>query len=276
MNPIRFLSLSFLIGAALLRAEDKKPPEPPKPPEVKKAPEEKKPAAEQKPEVKKAPEDNKAPEGFTALFNGKDLAGWTVPDGDKGHWKVNAGVIDYDGASEAKEKHLWSEKEYGDLTIQLDWRWSSKPYKIKHPLIQPDGSYKKDDAGAVILEDVDEAGDSGVYLRGNDKSQVNIWCWNCGSGEVYGYRTDMKLAPEIRAAVTPKKKMDKPLGEWNHMEIAIKGDRLTVALNGETVIANAQLPGVPEKGKIALQHHYAGGDKYSRIQFKNIYVKEGK
>ncbi len=218
--------------------------------------------------------DNTPPEGFTALFNGKDLSGWTIPEGDNGHWKITEGVIDYDGKSEAKEKHLWTEKEFADATIQLDWRWSGKPYKIKHPLIQPDGSYKKDEKGEVVLEEIDEAGDSGVYLRGNDKSQVNIWCWACGSGEVYGYRTDMKMPPEVRAGVTPKKKMDKPYGEWNHMEITIKGDRLKVVLNGEEVITNAQLPGVPAKGKIALQHHFAGGDKFSPIQFKNMYLKE--
>ena len=62
--------------------------------------------------------------------------------------------------------------------------------------------------------------------------------------------------------------MDKPVGEWNHMVITIKGDRLTVDLNGEEVIANAQLPGIPKKGPIALQNHGQA------IQFKNIYVKE--
>jgi len=34
------------------------------------------------------------------------------------------------------------------------------------------------------------------------------------------------------------------------------------------VIENAQLPGVPERGPIALQHH---GDP---IEFANIYIKE--
>src|SRR6266496_5871673 len=25
-------------------------------------------------------------QGFTSLFNGKDLSGWKVPEGDNGHW----------------------------------------------------------------------------------------------------------------------------------------------------------------------------------------------
>ena len=36
--------------------------------------------------------DNEPPPGFIALFNGKDLTGWKVPEGDGGHWKVVDGV----------------------------------------------------------------------------------------------------------------------------------------------------------------------------------------
>lgn len=60
----------------------------------------------------------------------------------------------------------------------------------------------------------------------------------------------------------------------------MKGDRLTVALNGQTVIENAQLPGVPQEGPIALQHHGGINKKTgelnpasSLMQFRNIYVK---
>jgi hypothetical protein len=43
---------------------------------------------------------------------------------------------------------------------------------------------------------------------------------------------------------------------------------VTVVLNGKTVIKEAKLPGMPERGPIALQHH---GDP---VQFANIYIKE--
>src|SRR5205823_6043697 len=60
--------------------------------------------------------DNPVSEGFVPLFNGKDLAGWKVPDGDNGHWKVVGGVIDYDAESEAAgDKNLWTERAYGDF-----------------------------------------------------------------------------------------------------------------------------------------------------------------
>ena len=70
------------------------------------------------------------------------------------------------------------------------------------------------------------------------------------------------------AGVTPKLKADKPLGQWNRFIITMKGDRLTVVLNGKRVIENAQLPGVAEKGPIALQHH---GDP---VEFGNLYIRE--
>ncbi len=46
--------------------------------------------------------DQPVPDGFVSLFNGKDLTGWKVPEGDNGHWKVVDGAIDYDAESEAK------------------------------------------------------------------------------------------------------------------------------------------------------------------------------
>jgi hypothetical protein len=225
--------------------------------------------------------DDKVPEGFTSLFNGKDLTGWKVPEGDNGHWKVKNGIIDYDAKSEAKgEKSLWTEKTYGDFVLRMDWRLKEEPgFKHKVPVILPNGDNKVEDGKPVEVE-IDDV-DSGVYLRGSSKSQVNIWMWPIGSGEVYGYRTDKKQPAEVRQAVTPKKKADKPRGEWNTFEITLKGDHLTVKLNGEEVITNAQLPGVPEKGAIALQHHGAWDEKAqawkgppSLVQFRNIAIKE--
>ncbi|HJN16157.1 MAG TPA: DUF1080 domain-containing protein, partial [Armatimonadota bacterium] len=102
----------------------------------------------------------------------------------------------------------------------------------------------------------------------NSKSQVNMWCWPVGSGEVSGYRKDAEMPAEVRAGVTPTEPADNPIGKWNRFLITMRGDRLTVVLNGKTVIKDAELPGVPETGPIALQHH---GDS---IQFANIFIRE--
>ena len=219
--------------------------------------------------------------GFTSLFNGKDLAGWKIPPGDNGHWKVVDGTIDIDAESESKaeDKSLWTEREFGDFVLKVDWRIKETPYTNPNVhIVKPDGTSKLDLQGKPILIAVPDS-DSGIYLRGTSKAQVNIWCWPVGSGEVYGYRTDDSMPAAVRAGVTPKKLADHDIGKWNTFEITMKGSRLTVVLNGERVIESAELPGVPARGPIALQHHGSKKDgKWvsppALVQFKNISIRE--
>jgi hypothetical protein len=225
--------------------------------------------------IQELPSANPRPEdcaeldqGFASLYNGLDLRGWKDEPGHRGHWQAKNWILDYDGASAAEDKHLWTEKEYGDFILIADWRLSRKAVKLKRPAILPSGETALNPDGSPIEEEVLDAGDSGIYLRGSSKSQVNIWCWPIGSGEVWGYRTDPASSSEVRAAATPKTRADKPAGQWNRFVITLKGDRLTVVLNGQTVIDRAELPGIPARGPIALQHH---GDA---VEFANLYLKE--
>lgn len=225
--------------------------------------------------------DNQAPAGFTALFNGKDLTGWKVPEGDNGHWKAVDGAIDYDAESEAKgDKTLWGTKEYGDFVLQVDWRIKATPYTNPGvPYILPDGTHARDSQGKEMKMALPDS-DSGVFLRGDGRFQVNIWCWPIGSGEMYGIRTDPKTSAELRAAVTPRTQADNPVGQWNHYDITVKGRTVSVMLNGKTVLPGATIPDLPLRGRIAFQHH-GGKDAQghwnsppSLLQFKNIYIKE--
>ncbi|WP_264501185.1 3-keto-disaccharide hydrolase [Luteolibacter flavescens] len=204
-----------------------------------------------------ANEEGATKAGFTKIFDGASLKGWAHTEADLAHWKPVNGILKYDG----KANDLWSEKEYGDFDLAFDWRWAAPGPLMKRPVIGPDG---KETGEQVEVQELD----SGVYVRGNSKSQVNLWNWPCGSGEVYGYRTDKTQPAEVIAGVTPKAKADNPVGEWNRTMISMRGDKLTVSINGQTVIEDAQLPGVAAKGKIALQHHG------SQIDFANIWIKE--
>ena len=92
-----------------------------------------------------------AGEGWEPLFNGKDLAGWKVPEGDGGHWKVIDGVIDYDAQSEAKgDRNLWSNESFVDFSLSIDWRFKKTTGLYAMPTVLPDGSYKTDEDGNVI------------------------------------------------------------------------------------------------------------------------------
>jgi hypothetical protein len=212
-------------------------------------------------------EDNTPPPGFTALFNGKDLTNWQglveLPDREKvgkdglakaqeeankrvlPHWSVKDGVLIYSGArAKGKPNSLQTAKDYGNFELYLDWK-------------------------------IDELGDSGVYLRGNP--QVQIWDSDrspgargldkgSGSGGLWNNQKNPNR---------PLKKADKPVGQWNTFHIIMKGDRVTVFLNGEKVVDNTPLENywnrgqpLPTRGPIELQDH---GDK---LWFKNIYIKE--
>lgn len=205
--------------------------------------------------------DNTPPEGFTALFNGRNLKGWQGWVGDpakrakmgseqlaaaqkeadadmKKHWRAEKGAIAFDG----KGKNLCTAREYGDYELWVDWK---------------------------ITKD----GDSGIYLRGCP--QVQIWDpeskqgkrdHSVGSGGLHN-NVKNKNVPDIRA--------DKPIGEWNHFQILLVGDKATVYLNGELVVNNVTYENSVEKGKllypfgpIELQNHH------SPLWFKNIYIRE--
>jgi hypothetical protein len=224
--------------------------------------------------------DDRVPDGFVSLFNGEDFTHWKVPEGDNGHWKILNGVIDYDAESEAEgNKSLWSEKEYKDFVMLVDWRIKETPWaNPRVPFILPSGLHKLDENGEEIRIIVPDS-DSGIMYRGKDGSQANIWCWPIGSGEVYSYRMNEDMPLSVRRAVTPKTNADKNIGEWNRFKITLRDDFLTVELNGIEVIQDAYLPGLPEKGPVGLQHHGSKKDGEwvsppSLVQFRRIYIKE--
>jgi len=163
--------------------------------------------------------------------------GWTpLFDGkDLSAWKVSERQKDHwvvrDGVIRysGRAPTLWTRDSFGDCALKVDWR-------------------------------MPRAGDSGVFMRGSGNGQVNIWTWAMGSGELWGQHG-------VKGC-RPVKNADKPVGEWNTFIITMKGDRITVALNGQEVISNLQTRGLPKAGAIGLQQH---GDP---LEFKAIYIKK--
>jgi hypothetical protein len=206
-------------------------------------------------------------EPWTLLYNGLNFRGWKWDLDHTTHWKANDYKITYDGKSDAKDKNLWTANDYQDFVLMVDWRLPAKPKKMPRPVILPSGDEAKE-GDKVKEQEVEDSGDSGIYLRGSHKAQVNIWCWPIGSGEVWGYRTDKTQPAEVRAACTPKVRADKPPGQWNRFLITLKGETLNVNLNGKDVIVDAKLPGIPKMGPIGLQHH---GDP---VEFSSLFIRE--
>ena len=203
-------------------------------------------------------------EGFVSLLSDGALTKWDMAEGLQGHWAMDDWVLKYDG----KATHLKTKKEYRNYELIADWRFPGKSRDDSVPLILPDGSAKTDVGGKVVTAAIKNFGDSGIYLRGTERSQVNIWCWPVGSGELWDVRNDKNVSKEVRAGATPKTRADAAPGEWNRFRIRLIGDRVSVDLNGTRVIDNAQIPGINERGPILLQHH---GDP---MEWANIFVRE--
>ena len=206
---------------------------------------------------------NQDEEGFVCLFNGKNLDGWKglvenpiarskmstkelkekqkkADDLMKRDWIVENGELVYIGNG---WDNICTQNNYADFELLVDWR------------LDPNG--KEPDAG--------------VYLRG--APQVQIWDIRrtnvgaqVGSGGLYNNQ---------RNPSTPTSVEDNKLGEWNTFRIIMRGDKVTVWLNGVMVVDNVilenywdrKLPIFPSE-QIEMQAHG------SRCYFRNIYVKE--
>lgn len=219
-------------------------------------------------------------EGYTCLFNGMDLSGWKIPEGDNGHWSVIDGVIDYDARSEAKgDKNLWTEQEFGDFVLHVEWRFKGYgDHLFPLPTILPNGEYWRDENGKII-EPPGPNSDSGILLK--NAGQANLWCWSVGSGELWSVRNDQSLPAEVRAAAVPRENADRPVGQWNAFDITVMGDRITIVNNGITVIDHAMVPGLDKRGPIGFQHHGGVNGKTGKlqgasslVQFRNVWIRE--
>jgi hypothetical protein len=109
-------------------------------------------------------------------------------------------------------------------------------------------------------------GNSGVYLRGRHEVQVeDISDAELNSthiGGVYGF-----LVPNENAAKGP--------GVWNTYDITLIGRRVTVVLNGKTVIADQIIPGITggaiDSDEGAPGPIYLQGD-HTTVEYRNIVI----
>lgn len=211
-------------------------------------------------------------DGFSSLLNARDFTGWTLPGDAPKVWRVEGNLVSAENVPTTRgiEPNLWTVNSYRDFILCVDWRLTRTPALKKRPVFTDDGLYARTSGGEIMRREIMDAGDSGIYLRGSPRYQVNIWCQPMGSGDINEVHKDVNVASDIRRALLPRVKADAPLGEWNRFMITLKGDRLTVLLNGMVVLEDALLPGIAPEGPIALQHEYGGAP----IEFTNVFIKE--
>jgi len=218
------------------------------------------------------------PPGFTALFNGKDLAGWrggTTFD----HRKVLA-MSDADRAEQIRK---WTAADSKGSLLEVNAATGKPHWTVENGELVNDGfgayATTERDYGdfELLLEykTVPKA-DSGIYLRG--VPQVQIWDSTeadpQGLGKAKG-SGGLWNNSKGAAGKDPLVLADKPFGEWNRFRIVMQGDVVSVWLNGQPVVEKARLENyydravpVPEKGPIQLQTH--GGE----IRWRNLFIRE--
>ena len=197
--------------------------------------------------------------GFASLFNGRDLTGWKALVGNpitrakmsdielqdqqkmanektKGDWMVRDRLLIFTGHGD----NLATTSQYGDFELYVDWKITAQ-------------------------------GDAGLYLRGTP--QIQIWDTSrrdvgaqVGSGGLYNNQKNQSK-PLVVA--------DNPIGEWNNFHIIMKGEKVTVYLNGILVTDNTILENYWDKTlpifareQIELQAHG------TYVAYRNIYLKE--
>jgi hypothetical protein len=173
------------------------------------------------------------------LFNGKNLNGWRVRA--EGEPKKGWKVVQGNLVNTPPSSDLISEEEFEDFKLHVEFNLPPKS-------------------------------NSGVYLRGRYEVQIENGQDSSDSpegnrmGEVYGF---------LKRTSDPSKKP----GQWQSYDITLIGRKVTVALNGQVIIDNQEIPGITGgalnsnegmPGPIFLQ-----GD-HGKVSFRKIVITPAK
>jgi hypothetical protein len=173
-----------------------------------------------------------------SLFNGSDLAGWTIYGTEK--WYVEDSLLVCESGPDKGYGYLATDMYYKDFDLSVDFRQIS------------DGN-----SGVFFRSTVEGTRISGWQVEvappGNDTG---------GIYESYGRGWLFQIPDEKENILLP--------GEWNRMRIKVVGPEVTVWLNG-TEMTRLSDPVIGKaNGRIALQIHDGGGIK---VQWKNLVIQ---
>jgi hypothetical protein len=170
------------------------------------------------------------------LLNGKDLTGWRLlKEGVDNGWSVVDGILQ-NRVVKAKDKH------FGNLRTDAEF----EDFNLKTEVRTQEGS------------------NSGIYLRGIYEVQVM---------ESFGQPLDSHHMGALYSRITPSVAAEKPIGEWQTLDITLVDRHLTVILNGKTIIDNAPVLGCTG-GAISSDEFkpgplYLQGD-HTNVDFRNM------
>ena len=184
------------------------------------------------------------------LFNGKDLAGWTMAG--PGRFVVQGGLMKTEGGMGLL---YYAGEKFGNATIR------------------------------VVYKVTDARSNSGVFMRlPEPPSDAWYGVHNGYEVQIDAAGDEWHTTGALYSLTKVTKRPQKPAGEWNTMDILLQGQKTTVVLNGETINEFAGNQRVPERkqwfepvrgprpdfGYIGLQNH----DARSTVHFREVSVKK--
>jgi hypothetical protein len=196
------------------------------------------------------------------LFNEKDLQGWhiDVPDLQKDS-TVRVPFVVRDGllvSLGTPQGHLITDELFENYTLELDYRFAGAP----------------GNCGVLVHASTPRA------LYGMFPKSIEVQLMHQNAGDFWCIQEDIQV-DDMEARRGPKENWgviegkerriinltdgtEKALGEWNHLKIQCKKDRIIVWLNG--VLVNEGYGATATKGQIALQAEGA------EVEFKSIFI----
>ena len=158
----------------------------------------------------------------------RDLDGWT-PRGEA-TWTVEDGA--FTPVVESGRGFLVSNESYEDFRLTVEF-W------------------------------VDDTANGGVFLRVPESGEIDQF--NSFEVNIFDAHADWPTGSinEIQRTTAPES-----AGQWNTFEITAEGDRVTVSLNGESVV-DARGERQP-RGHIALQYNGSGSIRYRNVEVQPL------
>ena len=231
-----------------------------------------------------------SPGEWKALFNGKDLSGWSVAAGrgrganaasgapvtppPPAPWKVENGVLV--GGQGTGRGSLVSDEHFKDFELELEFALAEHGTQCSAELVGPEQVNASADKSCLY--------NSGISFRTG--YQVNLG--RREAGEFIGLVVHRRAPGAIRGNVLWLDKGDEMFPnlrkkeEWNHLRITAKGPHITVALNGTKICDVMDDPTDPaeakwkEAGPISVQWPPSGesGGFDGYVKYRNIRIRQ--
>jgi lysophospholipase L1-like esterase len=183
-----------------------------------------------------------------SLANGTDLAGW---DGDPRYWSVQDGVIVGRNTDPVPSStYLFSGDSFRDFRLLFEVRQTVSPtHSTMHSAV------------AVLGERIEDAGGNRHGFRG----PLVMFCHDWGIWDAH--RRNRIVPPGHRGTLrVPAEKT----GEWNLVEVLVRGNRIRCAANGTPVFDFTDQPDLLRSAPIGFQLH--ANAKPQEFRFRGVVV----